>query len=83
MAAKKEDDVIRKIDPTIRRDINVATFKKINEYLKDQLEPVYKSEIVRNLGINYNSLNLALQMMNIKVDAEGRITLKRAGKSFL
>ena len=69
--------VIRKPDPTVKRqNIHVTTLNKIKAFLKEQLEPVFKSEIVRQAGIDYNSLNLALTMIEFKTDKEGRISLK-------
>lgn len=57
-----------------RKDINMDTFKKIEDFLKKQKKPIYKTEFVK-LGINYDSLNFALDKMNIKTDKEGRISL--------
>lgn len=72
--------VIRKPDPSKRKDIHMVTFKKIKGFLKEQEEPIFKSEIVRLLGVNYNSLNVALEMLPIKTDEQGRIKLKRREK---
>jgi len=74
--------VIRKPNPTMKRkNIHVTTLNKIKSFLKEQLEPVFKSEIVRHTGVDYNSLNLALTMINFKTDKEGRIYLKKGGKN--
>ena len=57
----------------VRGDIQVKTFNKIKDFLEEQLEPVYKSEIVKQLGVDWNSLNVALTLIKHKVDNEGRI----------
>ena len=70
--------VIRKPDPTAKRkNIHVTTLNKIKAFLQEQISPVFKSEIVRNMGIDYNSLNLALTMITHKIDNEGKIFIKR------
>jgi len=78
----KEQKIIRKRDPTIKRkNIQVATLNKIKSFLKEQSQSVYKSELVKKLRIDYNSLNLALTMINFKTDSEGKIYLKKRGKN--
>jgi len=58
-----------------RKNINVATLEKVKTFLKSQKKPVYKSEIVRELGVDYNSLKIALGMLKIKTDKEDRIKI--------
>jgi hypothetical protein len=72
--------VVRKPDPSRRRDIHVVTFKKIEGFLKEQTQPIFKSELVRLIGVNYDSLNIALEMLPIKTDKEGRIYLEKKEK---
>ena len=60
----------------MRKDIQIATLNKIKDFLKEQLEPIYKVEIVRQIGVDYNSLNLALTMINHRIDKKGRIKIK-------
>lgn len=74
-----ESKVIRKPDPSKRKNIHVVTFKKVEKFLKEQVSPIFRSEIVRQLGVNYNSLNIALEMLPIKIDEEGRISLNKKG----
>lgn len=80
---EKEDKkkVIRKIDPSKnkRKDIHVVTLKKIEKFLGEQEQPIFKSEIVRQLAVDYNSLNFALEMLPIETDSEGRIKLNKKG----
>ena len=81
---KKDEDkkkIIRKLDPSknVRKDIHVVTLKKIESFLKNQSQPIFKSEIVRQLAVDYNSLNFALKMLPIEVDREGRIKLNKKG----
>jgi len=59
-----------------RGDIQVKTLNNVKKFLKEQLQPIYKAEIVKQLGIDYNSLNLALTMINHRVDKKGRIKIK-------
>lgn len=75
MAKETESKLIRKPDPSIRKNIQVATLNKIKSFLKEQLSPIYKSEIVKQTGVDYNSLNLALTMIKFKTDKEGRISI--------
>ena len=58
-----------------RKNIQVLTLNKIKEFLEKQKEPVFKSEIVRQIGVDYDSLNLALGMLKIKVEKDGRVRL--------
>jgi len=58
-----------------RININVSTLKKVEDFLKEQKKPVYKSEIVKSAGVDYNSLNMALGMLKIKTDKEGKIKI--------
>ena len=73
-------DVIRKRDPSRRRNIQVVTLKKVENFLKEQLEPVFLSEIVKQIGVNYDSLKMAIEMLPIKTDSEGRVELKNKEK---
>jgi len=74
------EEVIKKPDPSMRRNIQVATLNKIKVFLKEQISPVYKAEIVRQTGVNYDSLNLALSMFKYKIDKEGRIYIIKRKK---
>jgi len=56
-----------------RQDIQVQTYNKIKDFLEEQLEPVYKSEIVTQLGVDWHSLNVALSLIKHKVDSKGRV----------
>ena len=69
--------MIKKPNPAIRKDIHVATLNKIKSFLNEQIAPVYKSEIIKNCGVDANSLNLALTMIKFQVDKQGRISVKR------
>jgi len=77
MAKEEKSKVIRKRDPSKRKNIHVTTLNKIKAFLKEQADPVFKSEIVRHLGIDYNSINLALTMIEFKTDEQGRIYLNK------
>ena len=73
--------IIKKLDPTAKRkNIYTTTLNKIKAFLQEQVEPVFKSEVVRQLGVDLNSLNLALTMINFKTDNQGRISLNKKGR---
>ena len=72
-----EKEVIRKPMPSKRKNIHVVTLKRVESFLKEQVEPVFKSEIVKQIGVDYNSLNIALEMLKIKVWENGTISLKK------
>jgi len=77
-----KEEIIRKPDPTVKRkNIHVTTLNKIKSFLNEQIEPIFKSEIVKQLSVDYNSLNMALTMIDFKTDEEGRIYLKKGGKN--
>jgi hypothetical protein len=69
------EKIIRKPDPSKRKNIHVVTLKRVENFLKQQIEPIYKSEIVKQIGVDYNSLNVALEMLSIKREDDGRISL--------
>lgn len=58
-----------------RQNINVATLKKVEDFLKDQDDPVYKSKISKTIGVDFDSLNLALDMLNVEIYKDGRVKL--------
>ena len=60
-----------------RKDIQVNTLKRIEKFLNDQTDFIYKTEIVQNIGVDYDSLNFALKMLEIETDGEGRIKIKK------
>lgn len=77
-----QEKVVRKPDPSMRRNIQVATLNKIKSFLKEQELPVFKSEVVRQIGVDLNSLNLALTMIKFKTDDQGRISIKKRKKKW-
>lgn len=56
-----------------RKNINVATLEKVKNFLKGQKKPIFKTEIVKQIGVDNNSLKIALGMLKIKTDKEGKI----------
>ena len=58
-----------------RKSINVATLKKVEDFLKDQDDPVYKSDVVKAIGVDFDSLTLALDMLNVEIYKDGRVRL--------
>ena len=74
-------DIIRKPDPSKRKDIHVVTLKRVENFLKEQLEPIFKSEIVKQIAVDYNSLNFALEMLPIKINEEGKISWSKQVKN--
>ena len=59
-----------------RKSIRVSTLNKVRDFLERQQKPIYKSEIMRKLGVDYTSVKIALAMLDIKKDKEGRIYIK-------
>lgn len=74
------EEMIRKQNPALRKDIHVATLNKIKSFLEEQLSPVYKSEIIKHCGVDANSLNLALTMIKFQTDKEGKIFIRKRNK---
>ena len=68
-----ENKVIRKRNPALRKTIQITTLNKVKSFLKEQISPVFKSEIVKSTGVDYNSLNLALTMIKHNIDDYGKI----------
>lgn len=61
--------------PKKRENINVATLKRVEDFLKKQRFPAFKRHIVKKIGVDYDSLNLALGMIKHNVDEEGRVSI--------
>jgi len=75
-----ENEVIRKRNPVSRKSIHVVTLKKVKDFLEEQLEPIFLSEIVKQIGVDYNSLKIAVEELKVKRDEQGRVYLKKSGK---
>jgi len=58
-----------------RKNINVATLEKVKNFLKKQDKPIFKTDIVKS-GVDYNSVKLALTLLNIRTNKDGKIKLK-------
>jgi hypothetical protein len=56
-----------------RNSIEVQTLEKIKKFLSKQKVPVYKGFIVKELGVNLDSLNYALKLIPHQEDHFGRI----------
>jgi len=76
-----KEDRIRKPNPAIRKDIFMATFKKIKSFLEEQTNPIYKSEIIRHCSVDPNSLNLALTMIKFQTNKNGQISILKGSKN--
>ena len=59
-----------------RKNINVATLNKVKDFLKKQDHPIFRTEIVKGAGVDFNSLKLALKMLNVRTNKDGKIKLK-------
>jgi len=59
-----------------RKNINVATLEKVKQFLKSQDEPVFKSDIVKGAKVDFYSVGLAITMLNVRINKDGRIKLK-------
>jgi len=58
-----------------RKNIHVATLKKVEDFLKKQKKAVFKSDIVKAIKVDFNSVGVALENLKVKIDEEGRIKL--------
>ena len=74
-----KDEVIRKADPSKRKNIHIITLKRVKDFLKDQSGPVFLSEIVKQIGVDYNSLKIAIQELKAETDKDGKVFLKKRG----
>jgi len=59
-----------------RKNINVATLSKVKDFLKEQDEPVFISDIVKAVGVDCHSVKLALTMLNVRINKDRRVKLK-------
>jgi len=59
----------------VRKSINIATLDKIKNFLKNK-EPIYKIHISKKLGIDFYSLKIALDRLDIKTNEKGQVSLK-------
>jgi len=59
-----------------RKNINVATLEKVRQFLKEQDQPVFISTIVKEVGVDYHSVKLAITMLNIRTNKDRRVKLK-------
>jgi len=59
-----------------RKNINVATLDKVRQFLKNQDEPVFISQIVKSVGVDCHSVKLAITMLNIRTNKDRRVKLK-------
>ena len=59
----------------IRKSISVATLNKVKDFLKKQKNPIFKSDIVK-AGIDFYSVRIALEMLNVRTNKDRRIKLK-------
>ncbi|HUW43820.1 MAG TPA: hypothetical protein VMV95_02590 [Bacillota bacterium] len=58
-----------------RKNVYFETFQRVEKFLKEQKEPLFKADLVRKLGVDLNSLKLILEKLPVKIDKEGRIKL--------
>jgi len=59
-----------------RKNINVATLENVKQFLKEQTGPVFKSDIVKGAKVDFHSVGLAITMLNVRINKDGRIKLK-------
>jgi len=59
-----------------RKNINVVTLEKVRQFLKEQDQPVFISTIVKEVGVDYHSVKLAITMLNIRTNKDRRVKLK-------
>jgi len=73
---EEKSKVLRKPDPSKRGSIQVVTLNRVEQFLKEQDTPIFKSELVKQIGVDYNSLNMALEMLEVEYDDLARVSLK-------
>lgn len=61
---------------TERKNINVATLEKVKRFLKEQENPVFISDIVKEVGVDCHSVKLAITMLNVRINKDRRVKLK-------
>ena len=59
-----------------RKFISPTTLEKVKQFLTEQDEPVCKSNIVKGANVDFYSVGIALTMLNVRVNKDGRIKLK-------
>lgn len=60
-----------KPDPTMRKDIYLANFENVRNFLRKQEGFVYKTNIKNELGnIDMKSINLALKILDDRIGIE-------------
>ena len=59
-----------------RMNINVATLEKVKQFLKEQDEPVFKSDIVKYASVDFHSVGLALTMLPVRINKDRRVKLR-------
>lgn len=57
-----------------RKNINVATLEKVKKFLQTN-GASFKSNIVKS-GVDYNSVKLALEILKVKTNKDGRVRLR-------
>ena len=59
-----------------RKNINVATLENVKQFLKEQDKPVFISDIVKGAKVDFHSVKLAITMLNVRINKDGRVKLK-------
>ena len=59
-----------------RKSISVSTLEKVKQFLKAQDKPVFKTDIVKGAKVDFNSLKIALGMLNVRTNKDGRVRLR-------
>ncbi len=59
-----------------RKNINVETLEKVRKFLKEQDEPVFKSDIVKYASVDFHSVGLALTMLPVRINKDRRVKLR-------
>jgi len=59
-----------------RKNINVATLENVKQFLKEQDKPVFISDIVKGAKVDFHSVKLAITMLKVRTNKDGRVKLK-------
>ena len=60
----------------VRKNIRVDTLEKVRKFLEKQKEPIAPSNAMRELSVDYHSLKIAMKILKVKTDKEGRVFLR-------
>ena len=58
-----------------RKSVTLDTYNRILKYLQKQKDFIFKSQICKDLNIDYDSMNVAIIKMDVKINSDGKVRL--------